>query len=315
MIASTMKFFKLLFVLLLVAMLGGCSLLSKGGNPTDTRFSIAVSILPYQGIVERIVGEDVEVFSIVPEGYVAETYEPTPQEMKRLLAAKVVVLNGDLPYEKKIETYVLENNSEAVLVKLNESLDDSDYLFLDHTHEEDEDDHDGDDEHSEEEVEQRDPHTWLSPRLVIKQLPAVLEALQAVDPDAMEDYLSNAVVLVGDLEALTAEIQTKLQRHWGRSFLVYHPAYGYFAEEVGLQQRYMEVDGKEPSATEVKELLSLVSSERISVVFLEKQFAARTAETLAEELDVPVEYVNPLEENYFELLRTFTDQLVRSFEK
>lgn len=290
-----------------------------------------MSVPPYQSIVQKIVGDDVNVFSIVPEGYSPETYEPSPQDIQRLATAKLVVLNGNLPYEANIETTLRESNPDAVVVSLHDSLDPSEFLLLQHDHEHEEspvegaesnqdEDHDdqeeGEGEHTEdgEEVEkQYDPHTWLSPKLVIKQLPAIVVALQQVDPDNTQRYVDNAVGVVNELEQLSADIQNELQRHWGRSFLVYHPAFGYFARDYALTQRFIEIEGKEPSPTEIKEVVELVKKEQISVVYLERQFATRTAETLAEELNVPVEYVNPLSTDYFGSLRTFTNQLVSHF--
>lgn len=304
-----MRLFKTSLLFLSIFLLAGCSLLSKSAPEPTTRFAIGVSILPYQGLVQRIVGEDVAVFSIVPEGYSPETYEPSPQEMQQLVGAKLVILNGLLPYEKNIERTLSESNPDILIVKLSDSLDESQLLSLEHMH-------DGEEEISdnqEGEEAQHDPHTWLSPKLVIQQIPAILIALQQIDPEHTDTYVNNAVGLVTDLEALSAEITAQLQKHWGRSFLVYHPAFGYYAEEYSLKQRFVEVEGKEPSATEVKEVLELVASERITVVYLEKQFATRTAEALAQELHVPVEYVNPLAADYFESLRTFTSQLSNNF--
>lgn len=307
-----MHIFKTSLLFLSIFLFAGCSLVGKSVEESKTRFEIGVSILPYQGLVQRIVGDEVTVFSIVPEGYSHETYEPSPQEMKRLMGAKLVILNGSLPYEENIETALKESNPDIVLVKLNDSLDDSELLPLEHAHDEDEHDDEGGDD-QEGESEHLDPHTWFSPRLVIKQIPAILIALQKVDSDHTDIYVNNAVGLVTDLEALSAEITAQLQKHWGRSFLVYHPAFGYYAQEYGLKQRFIEIEGKEPSATQVKEILELVESEQITVVYLEKQFATRTAEALAEELAVPVEYVNPLAADYLESLRTFTNQLVNNF--
>ncbi|NCN51119.1 MAG: hypothetical protein CO156_02440 [Candidatus Pacebacteria bacterium CG_4_9_14_3_um_filter_40_12] len=305
-----MKIFKSLLLTATAILLGGCSLPGVVQQKNDARFEIGVSILPYQDIVERIVGDDVTVFSIVPEGYNPETYEPSPQEMKRLSSAKLVVLNGNLPYEQNIETVLSESGQDTVVIKLNEALQETDFLPLGEHHHDEEDEHDATDDHDE---EQPDPHTWLSPRLMIQQLPSIVMALQKIDPDYTDRYVQNAVTVVAELEKVSADLHEMLDKHWGRSFLVYHPAFGYFAQEFNLTQRFIEIEGKEPSATQIKDSLQLVASEQISAIYLEKQFSTRTAESLAQELQVPIEYVNPLSSDYFGTLQEFAMHLAEGF--
>lgn len=327
---------KLLLLTTIVAslVLGGCSLLPASlSNSQSKEFEVAVSILPYVDIVERIAGEEVGVFSIVPEGYSPETYEPSPQEMKRLANARVVFLNGNLPSEERIKSVLLETNENVRVVELNTALAEEEFLtLLGHSHaEEHADEHSNTDTedkhmdesghsepelmHNEDEHDARtiDPHTWLSPRLVLQQLPLIVQTLQEVDPESADVYLQNGVTVATQIEELQNELQAKLDKHWGRSFLVYHPAFGYFARDFNLEQHFIEIEGKEPSASQMKDSIEAIREENISAVFLEKQFATRTADSLAQELGVPVMYVNPLSDDYFGLLRDFTDQLLSGF--
>lgn len=319
-----MKKIFLLTTLVASFVLGGCSLLPASMSDSQTdEYEIAVSILPYTDIVQRIAGEKAEVFSIVPDGYSPETYEPSPQEMKRLVNARVVFLNGNLPSEERIKSVLLETNKDVRVVELNSALAEDEFLtLLGHSHVEEhgEDEHMDESELAEEEAHEEeldartiDPHTWLSPRLVLQQLPLVVQTLQEIDPDSADEYLQNGVVVATQLEELIAELRTKLDKHWGRSFLVYHPAFGYFARDFNLDQHFIEIEGKEPSASQMKESIDAIREENISAVFLEKQFATRTADSLAQELGVPVMYVNPLSDDYFGLLREFSDQLVSGF--
>lgn len=282
----------------------------------EPELSIAVSILPYQSIVQEITGETATVFSIVPEGFSHETYEPSVQEVQKIALADIIIFTGDLPFENQIEQVVTQSNPNAQIVYLTEALSEEDFLeFVEHGHDEEEAEGEEtaseDSEHEEEHF--HDPHTWLSPRLVSKQVAPILIALEAVAPENMQLYLDNAVVLVAKLEALSEELHTTLNPKWGRSFLVYHPAFGYFADEYGLKQHFIEVEGKEPSAAEVAATIQEVQGESITAVFLESQFATRTAEALAEELGVPVRYVNPLPADYFvgmrELATVFAETL------
>ncbi|MCB9801328.1 MAG: zinc ABC transporter substrate-binding protein [Pseudomonadales bacterium] len=321
----------LLFVAVIFSglLLSACTLSQK---PSETGLEVAVSIPPYEGLVSEIVGDKGSVFSVVPAGYSPETYEPSPQEMKRLSDADVVIFNGDFSFEDKIEQTLIENNPDQKIIHLNDALTESELMpFVEHSHgdeeegedahaheeEEDTEDeqmHEGEEEHDHgHESEYMDPHTWLSPELVIRQLPSIVLALKEVDEANTQYYVDNAVVVVNKLEQLIATLHEKLDRHWGRTFVVYHPAYSYFARDFNLKQVHIEVEGKEPSASQLKEQISTASDDRVGAIFLEKQFATRTAESVAAELGVTVEYVDPLAADYYANLEHFATQLSESF--
>ncbi len=311
-------FFSVLLVLASAVMVSGCSL---GGETSESDFEVAVSIQPYIPLVEGIVQENTEVFSIVPEGYSPELYEPTPQEMKRLASAQLVVLNGDLPYEEKLETVLREANPDVKIIHLNDRLTADELLPLAHHHDSahpkgGEYDH----EHEEvarkklgQESELHDPHTWLSPTLMMQQVPEIAVALTEIDPDSAQVYADNAVTVVTQLEELSATLHNILDRHEGRAFAVYHPAFTYFAKEFHLEQHYIEVDGREPSAAELKAQIEAIKGQKITTILLEKQFATHTAEAVAEELGVGVTLVDPLSTEYFQSLLFFGKQLDQAF--
>ena len=157
-----------------------------------------------------------------------------------------------------------------------------------------------------------DPHTWLSPSVLARQIPSIVTALQQVDEASAQEYQFRGEETVATLTDLAAELQAALAPFQGRAFLVYHPAFGYFAHEFGLEQHFIEVEGKEPSAAQLKESIEAIRSENIRVVFLEKQFSTRSAEALAQEIDAEVVYVNPLAQNYSENLHTLANHIINS---
>ena len=63
--------------------------------------------------------------------------------------------------------------------------------------------------------------------------------------------------LITDLEYLHKEFTYMLSEHRGKSFLVFHPSFGYFADEYGLKQLAIETGGKEPGPFELEEIIDL----------------------------------------------------------
>ena len=272
----------------------------------EPALTIAVSIPPYVQLVESVAGVSVNVFSIVPSGYSPETYEPTAREVQDLATADVLIFNGNLGYEVALASRVEAVNPDAKIVYLNTALLEEDMLHLEeHGHEED--DHEDEDDAE----ETLDPHTWLSPRLVSQQIPLIEAALSESNPELSQQYAQNAAAVMQSLNQVSQDVSKKLAPQSGSAFLVYHPAFGYFAKEFGLRQLYIEVEGKEPSAVEMKERIAALSDEEISALFIEPQFASRAAESLASELGLTVQVVDPLSRDYIENIYALADSFTK----
>jgi len=142
-----------------------------------------------------------------------------------------------------------------------------------------------------------DPHIWLSPRLLKQQAQTVASVLQELDPENAEPYRRNLDALVAELNRADARIRELLGAYQGRSFLVFHPAWGYLADEYGLRQVAIEIQGKEPSDREMTELQQFARDEQIRVVFVQPQIEGASARAVAEAIGGRVEVLDPLAED------------------
>ena len=79
-----------------------------------------------------------------------------------------------------------------------------------------------------------DPHAWLDPGNGQLWLGAIAGALAQKDPENAETYAANAAKARDDLAALDAELAGQLAPLAGKSFVVFHDAYGYFTSHYGL---------------------------------------------------------------------------------
>jgi zinc transport system substrate-binding protein len=80
----------------------------------------------------------------------------------------------------------------------------------------------------------------------------------------------------------------------GKTFFVFHPAWGYFADEYGLKQVAIEQEGKEPSDEEATALQRSARQQGVKVVFVQPQIASRGAEAVARAIGARVEVLDPL---------------------
>lgn len=266
---------------------------------------VFVSVLPEQTFVERVGGRHVKVESLVKPGFSPHTYEPTPNQIARLAEASVYVGIG-LPFERAWIERIRATNpdirvldlSQGIALRRIEAHDDADEA----------DGHalaeDARDPHRHEQAESElDPHIWTSPVLVKAMGDKIAAALSALDPAHAGDYASNLAAFQADLDALDRDIRAQLAGLKHRRFMVFHPAWGYFADTYGLAQIPIEREGKDPGPRSLKALIDQARKADVKVIFVQPQFSRKSADQVARAIGGRVEVIDNLAPNYFENLR------------
>jgi zinc transport system substrate-binding protein len=118
---------------------------------------------------------------------------------------------------------------------------------------------------------------------VILQARTIFEALAASDPQNRASYETNYKGFVSEL----VELDLYLSRLFGTGaksgpFMVFHPAWGYFADAYGLEQVPVEVEGKEPKARELDEFIKRACELGAKAIFVQPQYSPKTAQTIAD---------------------------------
>jgi zinc transport system substrate-binding protein len=93
---------------------------------------------------------------------------------------------------------------------------------------------------------------------------------------------------------------------------VFHPTFGYFADRYGLNQVAIEIEGKEPNAKDLSELIKLAKEEKIKTIFVQPQFSTKSAEAVAKEIDARVVIMDPLSSDYFDNLVDIAHKIAES---
>lgn len=270
--------------------LGGCGPATP--TPSESAVQVTVSILPQKYFVERIGGEHVQVTVMVGPGVDPHIYEPKPEQLRALSRSRAYFRIG-LPFEAAWMDKFTAANPRMRIVDTSQGIERMPMLAHHH--------HEG--EETEEDDEGLDPHIWLSPRLVKVQAEAIYETLADLDPAHRDDYRANLEAFLADLEALDREIRDLLKDVPRRKFMVFHPSWGYFAQDYGLEMVSIEVEGQEPSAAELADLIREAREEGITVVFAQPEFSTRSAEVIAREIGGRIVLVSPLAEDWLENLR------------
>ncbi|MGB2925442.1 MAG: zinc ABC transporter substrate-binding protein [Limnothrix sp.] len=301
----------------------------SSGETTGDRLNVTVSILPQQYFVEKIGGDRVKVQVMVPEGTDPETYEPKPQQLTDLSEADTYIATG-IFFEEIWAERIKTTNSEMLLTDSSAGIEKIAMVAHSHNHDDhseaehsEHEEHDHDEEHSEHEDyseagneqhddrdrDLKDPHTWLSPKLAKVHAQNIYDTLVELEPASEAVFKENLDTLLAEIDELDQAIATTLENLSSRSFLVFHPAWGYFAEDYDLEQIPIEVQGQEPSAAELAELITVAEAENIQVVFAQYQFNSRPAQTIADEIGGKVIFIDPLSADWANNLKEIAQQI------
>lgn len=267
--------FPALFSILVIAsMLPAC----KQDNSLNTKH-ITVSILPQKYLVEQLCGDKFRVELLLPPGSNHETYEPTPQDIARLEKSQILFTAGYLDYERNWIPRFTKGNSGLKVINTSEGVD----LISGEHHQ-----HEG---HSASGI---DPHTWLAPSTCKIQAANIAKGLTDADPADSLYFRKRLQQLNQTIDSVDLKIKEVLASSKGKSFMIFHPALAYFAREYGLQQISIEEDGKEPSASRIKELIDICRSRNIHTILISKEFDVRNAEAIANEINGKVVVIDPM---------------------
>jgi zinc transport system substrate-binding protein len=153
-----------------------------------------------------------------------------------------------------------------------------------------------------------DPHIWLSPRLVKIQADHIVGALVAVDYENKDFYMANYNAFIKEIDALDQDLSRMLKDKAGMQFMVFHPAWGYFARDYNLKMIPIEIEGKAPKPAELQELIEHAGNEGIKVVFVQPQFSTKSAELVAKEINGQVMRANPLALDWLDNMKKMAEQ-------
>jgi len=285
--------------LILACLCAGCSQPQETpgitGNATPD-LTVAVTILPQKQIVERIAGDHAKVIVLIPPGASPHTYEPTPGQLAEISSADVYVKVGSgIEFERAWMDKIAGLNPSMLVVDSSKGI-----AFLESQ---------GDDEeeeghsHASHEEHGTDPHVWLSLKNARIMAENTYEGLAAADPTHAAEYQTNSDAFIRELDDLDASIARDVAARNISTFMVYHPAWSYFARDYGLVQIPIEAEGKEPTATGVQNLIRQAKEKNITIVFASPEYSTRSAEVIADEIGGRVVLVSPLEEDYLKNMK------------
>jgi len=285
-------------VLIIICLSAGCIQQPVPNGITSSAtpdLTVAVTILPQKYFVERIAGDPAKVIVLVPPGANPHTYEPTPGQLAEISSADVYVKVGSgIEFERAWMEKIAGVNPSMTVVDSSKGIQ-----LLESQGEEEDEEH----SHTSGEEAGTDPHIWLSLRNARIMAENTYQGLATADPGHAAEYRANTDSFVRELDDLDAAIARDVAARNISTFMVYHPAWSYFARDYGLVQIPIEADGKEPTAAGIENLIRQAREKNITVVFASPEYSTRSAEVIADEIGGRVVLVSPLEEDFLKNMK------------
>lgn len=243
---------------------------------------ILVTVPPQKYFVKRLAGEFVQVESVIPVSAGHGGYEPSVAQLKEMARAKGYLKVGHSGFGFEDEWL-----RRVQVFNPNLRVADSARFVADLS---------------------EDPHIWVSPRVVLKLLPVIVEMLELVLPERRETFAANLKAFEQDLYHLDTELQELFRGVKRREFVVFHPSWGYFARDYGLEQWAIEEEGKETDPARLARLITRAKEQGISTVFVQPQYSEAAAQVVADALSVQdakgkLVSIDPFGENWLDDIR------------
>ncbi len=265
---------------------------------------VAVSIPPQKWLVEQIGGNLVSIDTLVDAGQKPHTFIPTPRQITRLFNADIHFLIG-LAFEQQIYRKVSKADNHPKMIDTTRSIK---RIPMQHDHKHDHDKrkpHACGPHHS----DGLDPHVWLNLTNLRIMAEIIAEALSEADPKHSNIYADNLKKLIVMLERSDEQIGEMLLPFKGKSFFVFHPAFGYFAYAYDLKQKAVEVEGKSPTPRQLEALIKNIKDAQIDVIFVQPGFDQRSAQIIANAIDGSLVTIDPLAENVVATLHALAEAI------
>ena len=176
-----------------------------------------------------------------------------------------------------------------------------------HKKKDDHDDHEGH-HHGE-----HDPHIWLDPINAKVILNEMVEHLIENDPNNASTYKSNLNKALKDLDKLTLDVMTELNK--STPSIVFHDAYQYFEERFNVKVlgAFTVNTDVMPGAEQLAEIREIIEHDKITCIFSEPQFNPDIINAVAKDMDIKTGVLDPLgatldpgKDLYFDLIKNMS---------
>lgn len=272
-------------------------------------------------VAKRVGGDAIEVTTLMPLGTDPHSYSPTPQDLRTLNEAHVILING-LGLEEALMPMLTELETPVPVVSVNAGLAPLTYgagMEAETVANAEEAE-----EAAADQAHLFDPHTWLSVNNVLLWVDNVAATFAMLDSLNVDSYFSNAAAYQTELTALDEELRAQIDTLPAerRKLVTDHQEFNYFAKDYGFEVIGSVIPGvstmTSPSAQELAALQEAISAAGVDAIFVGENVDNSVVDQLASDTGIEVVklYISSLSEadgpapDYVTLMRANVNAIV-----
>ncbi|MBD3824146.1 MAG: zinc ABC transporter substrate-binding protein [Epsilonproteobacteria bacterium] len=305
-----MSRFKTLLAVGIAVLLIGFFMLSRIQEPMSPSHKVvSVTTFALYDIVRNLAPKDVEVYMVLPFGADIHAYEPTPKSMAKIESSLLLISSG-AGLEPWLESVGANQNHIDVSRHVN-------LLHNEHGCE-----HEG--HHNDAHESRIDPHYWLSIKNMKSATELIASLLEKEFSHAKESIETQKNIYIKKLDELDMEYRVRIQDCEQERIFVNHNAFGYLAHEYHFEVESLLglSSDEQPSAKRMSELASHVREDHIKTIFFESFSNSKAMQSVADELHVNIEVLEPLanvseknaQSSYIDLMQQNLDKIAKALE-
>jgi len=269
--------------------MAACTNIKHQERPKN-KLNIFVTVIPQIGVVKQIGGQFVDVKALVTTGSCPETFSPSPKQIHQLSDADMFISLG-LPFEESWLKKVSGARSDIRMMKMTDGIKLRQLEDIQLQKEGD-----------------KDPHVWMSLRNTSTMAQNTAKILSRLMPQNSDYFYQNLRTYEERITKLDNTLKEMFKDRKDKYIYVFHPVFGYFADDYGLKQIPIEMEGKEPSAKQLVELMALFKKNNVKTIFVEPEFSSKSAEAVAKEINAKTISVSIYNEDIFDTLEDFVNK-------
>ena len=232
-------------------------------------------------------------------------YVLTPQDMRKLAKAQVLVVNGlgmeeflGAPIEKANPKLNIVDSSQginAVLRYTEQEQEDSDHRHPDDTKDNAISEHKEEHHHHHPEGAPN-PHLFASPRMAALMAATIAQNLGRIYPVHAAQFTTNAQAYAQKMNLLADEMLALGKQLDNNRIVTQHGVFDYLARDMGLQvvAVIQAHDGQDPAAAEILDIIATIKEKKAGAIFTEPQYPEAVGKTIAKEASITSALLDPV---------------------
>ncbi|MBR4796009.1 MAG: zinc ABC transporter substrate-binding protein [Lachnospiraceae bacterium] len=259
---------------------------NEGGND---KIEVVTSFYPVYVIANNLLDgiEDVNLSCLSePKTGCLHDFQLTPEDMKLLDKADIFIINGS-GAESFIDKVISECDN-LVIINGTESLDEDEELLM---------------------------HAWMNPMRYLMEFDDIAKGLIEALPQYKEQIEKNNIAYtkaVGKISVFSSHMPAVT----GKSVILFSEAFEPLAKYLSLKVLLVvDLDEeREVSSAEVKEVIDALNANPGAFIMADETYGKKLAETIQNEVDVKVYYIDPLTRGELQDKNYYIDNMAKNLE-